>query len=74
MYNQHRNNSISYSTTGNFETRKKIQILPTHLRDKRQLKVFATILRVVGTIFGGFNAHQIENIKATLKIVWTLLK
>ena len=52
----------------------EIQILPTHSRDKRQLEVFATFLGVVGTIFGGFNAHQIEKIKATLKIVWTLLK
>ena len=47
----------------------EIQILPTHLRDKCQLEVFATILGVVGTIFGEFNAHQIENNKATLKDV-----
>ena len=68
------NFDILQSAINQLETLRKdvlqeILILPAHSRDKRQLEVFATILGVVGTIFGGFNAHQIENIKATLKDV-----
>ncbi len=40
--------------------------LPEHSRDKRQLAILGTILGTIGTLFGGFNRGQLNEIQSTL--------